>query len=127
MMNAAVSGCGTSHVESTCWAPPSELSPEEQLLALNIYSQVSQLDSAKTTVNINAEQLEKLREQVKHALDEAQKAHHESGFWSSLSKLFGSDLASIASAVAAVAAVVATGGAAAAVLGVIAAAASLAA
>src|SRR5262245_11387228 len=124
MTNAVAVGCGASHVESACWVPPGGLSAEEQLLALNIYTQVSQLDSAKTSVNLNAEQLERLREQVKHALDEAQKAHHKSGFWHSLSKLFGSDLASIATAVAAVAAVVATGGAAAAIIAVVAAAAS---
>lgn len=103
------------------------LSPEERLLALVVYTQASQMNEAKTSVNLNAEQLEKLREQVKKALDEAREAKKDSGFWGGLAKLFGSDLASVASAVAAVAAVVATGGGAAAILAVVAAAATLAA
>jgi hypothetical protein len=103
------------------------LSPEERLLALVVYSQASQMSEAKTSVNLNAEQLEKLREQVKKALDEAREAKKDSGFWGGLAKIFGSDLATIASAVAAVAAVVASGGAAAAILAVVAAAATLAA
>jgi hypothetical protein len=105
----------------------SGLSPEERLLALVVYTQASQMSEAKTSVNLNAEQLEKLREQVKKALDEAREAKKDSGFWGGLAKIFGSDLASVASAVAAVAAVVATGGAAAAILAVVAAAATLAA
>jgi hypothetical protein len=105
----------------------SALSPEERLLALVVYTQVSQMSEAKTSVNLNAEQLEKLRDQVKKALDEAREAKKDSGFWGDLAKLFGSDLASIASAVAAVAAVIATGGAAAAILAVVAAAATMAA
>jgi hypothetical protein len=103
------------------------LSSEERLLALIVYSQTSQMNEAKTSVNLNAEQLERLREQVKKALDEAREAKKDSGFWGGLAKIFGGDLASIASAVAAVAAVVATGGAAAAILAVVAAAATLAA
>jgi hypothetical protein len=114
---------------STCVSSSetSALSPEERLLALVVHAQVSQMNEAKTSVNLNAEQLEKLREQVKKALDEAREAKKDSGFWGGLAKLFGSDLASIASAVAAVAAVVATGGAAAAILAVVAAAATIAA
>lgn len=105
----------------------SALSPEERLLALVVYSQASQMNEAKTSINLNAEQLEKLREQVKKALDEAREAKKDSGFWGSLAKVFGSDLASVASAVAAVATVIASGGAAAAILAVVAAAATMAA
>jgi len=94
---------------------------------LVVYTQTTQLNGAKTDINLNAEQLEKLREQVKKALDEARDAKKDSGFWGGLAKLFGSDLASVAEAVAAVAAVVATGGAAAAILAVVAAAATMAA
>jgi hypothetical protein len=112
--------CGLGATDST-------LSPEERLLALVVYAQVSQMSEAKTSINLNAEQLEKLRDQVMKALDEAREAKQDSGFWGGLAKLFGSDLASIASAVAAVAAVVASGGAAAAILAVVAAAATLAA
>jgi hypothetical protein len=103
----------------------SGLSPEERLLALFVYTQTTQLNGAKTDVNLNAEQLEKLRDQVKKALAEAREAKKDSGFWGGLAKLFGSDLASVAEAVAAVAAVVATGGAAAAILAVVATAASM--
>jgi phage shock protein PspC (stress-responsive transcriptional regulator) len=105
----------------------SAVSPEERLLALVVYTQTSQLNGAKTDINLNAEQLEKLRDQVKKALDEAREAKKDSGFWGGLAKLFGSDLTTIAEAVAAVAAVVATGGAGAAILAVVAAAATMAA
>src|SRR6185295_15128442 len=105
----------------------SGLSPEERLLALVVYTQTIQLDGAKTDINLNAEQLEKLREQVKKALDDAREAKKDSGFWGDLANLFGSDLVSVAEAVAAVALVVASGGAAAAILAVVAAAATLAA
>lgn len=105
----------------------SALSPEERLLALVVYSQASRMTEAKASVNLNAEQLEKLRAQVRQALAEAREAKQDSGFWGGLAKIFGSDLASVASAVAAVAAVVASGGAAAAILAVVAAAATLAA
>jgi hypothetical protein len=102
------------------------VSPEEQLLALIVYSQSAQMSGAKTSIDLNAEQMEKVREQVKKALDEAQQAKKDSGFWADLSNIFGSDVVYIAEAVAAAAAVVVTGGAAAAILAVIAAAAMLA-
>jgi hypothetical protein len=103
------------------------LSPEERMLALVVYSQASQMNEARTSIDLNAEQLERLREQVRKALDEAREAKKDAGFWGGLAKIFGSDLASIASAVAALAAVVATGGTAAAILAVVAATASFAA
>ncbi len=113
--------------EARCSSALAGLTPEERLLALVVYTQSSQLDAAQTSVNLNFEQLEKLREQVKKALDEARDAKKDAGFWGGLANIFGGDLASIASAVAAVAAVIATGGAAAAILAVVAAAATIAA
>jgi hypothetical protein len=124
---AATSAASVSSTDALAGCSSSGLSVEERLLALVVYSQASQMSEAKTTVNLNAEQLEKLREQVKQALAEAREAEKDSGFWGGLSKLFSGDLATLAAAVAAVAAVVATGGAAAAVLAVVAAAASFAA
>ncbi len=103
------------------------LSPEEQLLALIVFSQATQMKDARQTVNLNAEQLEQLHEQVQKALREAVEAKKDAGFWGGLSKLFSGDLATLAAAVAAVAAAVATGGGAVAVLAVVAAAATLAA
>lgn len=122
---AATSAPCTSNVD--CATATSGLSSEERLLALIVYTQVSQMKEAKVSVNLNAEQLEELREQVKKALDEAREAKKDSGFWSGLADVFGSDIGQICMAVAAAAAVVASGGAAAAILAVVAAAATLAA
>jgi hypothetical protein len=112
---------------STMDSSVSGLSTEEQMLALIVYTQVSQMGEAKTSINLNAEQLEKLREQVREALEKAMEAEKDSGFWGGLAKLFGGDLASIASAIAAVAVAIGSGGAAVAILAVVATAVSLAA
>lgn len=124
---AATSAASASQTDALAGCSTAGLSAEERMLALVVYSQASQMAEAKTSVNLNAEQLEKLREQVKEALEKAREAKQDSGFWGGLSDLFSGDLATLATAVAAVAAVVATGGAAAAVLAVVAAAASFAA
>jgi hypothetical protein len=129
-MSTSISPASGSHVSlnaASFGTELSALSPEERILALTVYTQSAQMAEAKTTIDLNAEELEKLREQVRKAIDDARAAEKKSGFWGSLAKLFGSDLASIAAAVAAVAATVATGGAAAAVLAVVATAASFAA
>lgn len=129
-MSTAISAAGGQNVPTADLSLPaacSGVSPEERLLALVIYTQTSQLNGAQTSVNLNFDQLEKLREEVKKALDAAREAKKDAGFWGGLAKIFGGDVASIAAAVAAVAAVVATGGAAAAVLAVVAAAATIAA
>src|SRR5882672_9603897 len=127
-MATAISSASSSVTDpSATSASCSGLSPEERLLALVVYTQTTQLNGAKTEINLNAEQLEKLREQVKKALDDAREAKKDAGFWGGLAKIFGSDLATVAEAVAAVAAGVATGGAAAAILAVVAAAATMAA
>ena len=120
---AGRSGPTTEPSASAC----AGVSPEERLLALVVYTQSSQLNAAQTSVKLNFDQLEKLREQVKKALDEAREAKKDAGFWGGLAKIFGGDVASIASAVAAAAAVIVTGGAAAAVLAAVAAAATIAA
>jgi hypothetical protein len=129
-MTSAISssaGGGVAAAQVSPASASSGLSSEERLLALVVYTQTSQLNAAQTSVNLNFDQLEKLREQVKKAIDEARDAKKDAGFWGGLAKIFGGDVASIASAVAACAAVIATGGAAAAVLAVIAAAATIAA
>jgi hypothetical protein len=102
------------------------LRPEERLLALVVFSQLTQMDSAKVSVNMSFEELARLRQEVKEAVDKAKEAQHHSGFWGAISSVFGGDIGAIASAVAAVAAVVATGGAAAAVVAAVASAVSIA-
>jgi hypothetical protein len=127
-MSPAIASASTAPVpDPSLIASSSALSTEERLLAMIVYSQAARMSEARTSIELNADQLEKLREQVKEALDEAREAQKDSGFWGGLAKIFGSDLASIASAVAAIAAVIATGGTAAAILAVVATAASLAA
>lgn len=103
------------------------LAPEERFLALVVFSQVSQIDAAKLTINLSYDELAQLRQEARDALEQARQAQQSSGFWGALGDFLGSDVGAIASAVAAMAAVVATGGAAAAVIGAVAAAASLAA
>ncbi len=120
-------GHGVSTTAASTVSVSAGVSPEERLLALVVYTQSSQLHAAETSVNLNFDQLAKLREQVKKAIDEAREAKKDAGFWGGLAKIFGGDVASIASAVAAVAAVIASGGAAAAILAVVAAAATIAA
>src|SRR3970040_2244036 len=78
---------------STCGA-----SAEERMLALIVYTQTSQLNSAETSINLSFEQLEQLRDEVKRALEQAKEAKKDAGFWGDLAKLLGSDLATIASA-----------------------------
>jgi len=129
-MSTAISpavGHDTPITQTRIAGASSGLSPEERLLALVVYTQTTQLDAAQTSVNLNFDQLEKLREEVKKALDAAREAKKDAGFWGGLAHIFGGDVASIASAVAAVAAVVVSGGAAAAILAVVAAAATIAA
>jgi hypothetical protein len=117
-----------SSVASSAWSSEGHgaVTPEERLLALVVYSQLTQADTAKESVNMSFDELAKLRQEVKEALDKAKEAQHRSGFWGAISSILGGDIGAIASAVAAVAAVVATGGAAAAVLAVVASAVSLA-
>lgn len=129
-MTTAISpalGQSVPTAETSTLSASSGVSPEERLLALVVYTQTTQLATAQTSVNLNFDQLEKLREEVKRALDAAREAEKDAGFWGGLAKLFSGDVATIASAVAALAAVVVTGGAATAVLAVVAAAVTMAA
>ena len=70
-------------------------SPEAQLLALMVYSQLAQRESAETTVQLNQHQLEELRRQVKEALEAAKEAGEDSGFWGSIGDALGGDVAAL--------------------------------
>jgi hypothetical protein len=126
-MVSTISAASAAQTTTIVTSTSCGVSAEERMLALIVYTQTSQLNAAETSIHLNAEQLEQLRDEVKHALEQAKEAKKDAGFWGDIAKLLGSDLATIATAVAAVAAVVATGGAAAAVLAVVAASASFAA
>lgn len=104
----------------------SGLSPQERLLALMVYSDMTRLDSAKTSINLSSEQRNQLYEEARHALEQAREAQDKSGFWTSICKLFHGDIASLAEALAVAVAAVATGGAATIVLAAIAVGAGLA-
>lgn len=129
MINAVTSGPTFAVVEppATCASHASGLSPEEQLLTLLVFSEVSRSDAAKGSINLSSEQLNTLREQAQKALAAARKAQDHSGFWGMISNLLSGDIASLAKVVAMAAAAVATGGTAALVLGAIAVGATLAA
>jgi hypothetical protein len=109
-----------------CSSETGGLSPEEQLLALLVFSEMSRSNAAKDSVHLSSEQLDVLREEARRALQAAHDAQEHSGFWSKLSSLFSGDIASLAEVVAMAAATVATGGTAALVLGAIALGATLA-
>lgn len=104
----------------------SNLSPQEQLLALLVFSEMTRSTSAKEAISLSSEQLDVLREEARRALQKAREAQEDSGFWGKLSSLFRGDIASLAEVVAMAAATVATGGTAALVLGAIAVGATLA-
>jgi hypothetical protein len=102
-------------------------SPEARMLALMVYTQLVQGESAQTSVQLNEQQLKELRAQVREAIEQARKANEDSGFWGDIGDVLGGDLASLAQIVAIAAACVVTGGTAALVLGAIAIGCSLAA
>lgn len=102
-------------------------SPEARMLALMVYTQLVQGESAQTSVKLNEQQLKDLRAQVREAIERAREANEDSGFWGDIGDVLGGDLASLAQVVAIAAACVATGGTAALVLGAIAIGSSLAA
>ncbi len=102
------------------------LSPEEQLLTLLVFSEMSRSDAAKESINLSSEQLNVLRDEARKALAAAREAQDHSGFWGMISNLLSGDIASLATVVAMAAAAVATGGTAALVLGAIAVGATLA-
>src|SRR5690349_7893614 len=109
-------------VDSVC-AGTSEM----RMLALIVKSQLVQSESARTSVELNQEQLQQLREVVRQALEEAREAQESSGFWGDVGDILGGDIATFAQVVVVAATCVATGGAAAIVLGAIAVACTIAA
>lgn len=101
-------------------------SPEAQLLALMVYSQVVQSESAQTSVELNQSQVDELRKQVREALEAAKENDDKSGFWGDIGDVLGGDIATLAGLVAMAAATAATGGAAAIALAAVAIGCSLA-
>lgn len=110
-------------------APPPNCgaSPEARMLALMVHNQLAQGDSARTSIKLSEEQLQRLRESIREALAEAREAQDDSGFWGDIGDVLGGDIATLAQVVAVAAACVATGGAAAIALGAIAIACTVAA
>jgi hypothetical protein len=110
-------------------SPPSTscgASPEARVLALMVHSQLAQGDSARTSIKLSEEQLQRLRETIREALAEAREAQDDSGFWGDIGDVLGGDIATLAQVVAMAAACVATGGAAAIALTAIAVACTVA-
>ncbi|HYP86875.1 MAG TPA: hypothetical protein VEQ59_01955 [Polyangiaceae bacterium] len=129
MSNMVSQPTSAASAASPAWGTescPVGVTPEERLLALVVFSQLQQMDTAKDSVNASFEELARLKQEVKEAMDKAKEAQKHSGFLGALSSILGGDIGAIASAVAAVAAVVATGGAATAVLALVATATSIA-
>lgn len=120
--SAATGLTAPSHVApQSCGA-----SPEARMLALIVYTQLVQGESAQASVQLNEQQLKELRAAVKEAIEQAREANEDSGFWGDIGDALGGDLASLAQVVAIAAACVASGGTAAIVLGAIAIGCSLA-
>jgi hypothetical protein len=100
-------------------------SPEARMLALMVYAQVVQADSAQTSVKLNESQLKELRAAIKEAIEAAREANEDSGFWGDIGDALGGDIATLAQVVAVAAACVVSGGTAAVLLGAIAIACSV--
>lgn len=96
------------------------------MLALMVHSQLAQGDSARTSIKLSEEQLQRLRETIREALAEAREAQDDSGFWGDIGDVLGGDIATLAQVVAMAAACVATGGTAAIALTAIAVACTIA-
>jgi hypothetical protein len=105
--------------EAVCIRHDVALSPQEQLLVLVVFSEMTRADAAETSIDVNSEQLQHLREEARKALEAAREAQDKSGFWGSISSLLNGDIASMAQLVAVAAAAVASGGTAAVVLAAI--------
>jgi hypothetical protein len=105
--------------EAVCIRHDVALSPQEQLLVLIVFNEMSRSDVAETSIDVNSEQLQYLREEARKALEAAREAQDKSGFWGSISSLLNGDIATIAQLVAVAAAAVASGGTAAIVLAAI--------
>jgi hypothetical protein len=124
-MISSIAAATTPQQAAPCTFGAAGLNPQERLLALMVYSDLSRLDSAKTSINVSSEQLNQLYEEARKALAKAREAQEHSGFWGFISKLFHGDIATLAEVVAVAAAAVATGGTATIVLAAIAAGATL--
>jgi hypothetical protein len=100
--------------------------PELRMLVVMVQNQLMQGEVAKSEIDLGADQLKELREQVRAALEEARKAEEDSGFFGFIGDLLGGDLATLAQVVAVAAAAIVTAGTAAVVLATIAIACTLA-
>ena len=98
-------GQGAAAVDAT-----PELSGACALLAVLLQSQGATQCGAKTDVEIGAQKLQELKQQLADAIQHANEAAKHSGFLGFLGDIFGTDIAQIAGAVAAIAATVATVG-----------------
>jgi hypothetical protein len=91
--------------------------PPELLLLLTTAKNINaQTDGAKLSVKDAYQRLEELRDQIAEAMERAQEAQEDAGFWGDISEVFGGDIATVASVVAAAALVVGSGGAGLAVV-----------
>ena len=106
-----VPGQGATAVDST-----RDLGGACALLAVLLQSQHSTQCGAKTDIELGAQKLEALKQQLADAIQHANEAAEHSGFLGFLGDIFGSDIAQIAGAVAAIAATIGTAGAAAPLL-----------
>jgi len=93
-----------------------QLSSACALLALLLESQTASQSGSRTAIEVNAQRLEELKQELAEAIQKAKDAADSAGFLGFLGDVFGSDIAQIAGAVAAVGAMIATGGAAAPLL-----------
>jgi len=120
MLSVVHSSATSAAAPSTLASAPSGAGPEARLLALIVQNQLAQGESAKTSVNLSQEQLQRIREEVRQALEAAREANEDSGFWGDLGDVLGGDIATLAEVVVVAAASVATGGAAALVVAAVA-------
>lgn len=100
LRSSSPSDCSCTHLSGAC-----------ALLAILVQAQTSSQSAARTDIELNAQKLAELKQQLADAVQRAKDAADDSGLFGFIGDIFGSDIAEIAGAVAAVAAVVATGGA----------------
>jgi len=118
----AVANSGAPPVNPWPSAAPSSASPQAELsgacalLAILVQTQSTSQAGTKTDIELDAKKLDELKKQLADAIQHAQEAAEDSGFFGFLGDIFGSDIAQIAGAVAVIAATVASGGATAPLL-----------
>lgn len=81
------------------------------LLECMVNSRGAQREAALADAESMRALLERAREQIRRAMEQAEEAQESGGFWGDVSRVFGSDIASIAGVVAAAALAVGTCGA----------------